>query len=128
MEIGNKIKKVRELRNFTQEYVAQKLGITQESYSRIEANRAALTLQRLDKISEVLEVSVFELMSFDEKNVFLFNAAETQNNTSIGVFQESQSEKKLYERLIEELKKQLERVQQDNDFLKELVKTLTNKN
>jgi transcriptional regulator with XRE-family HTH domain len=127
MEIGNKIKKVRELRNFTQEYVAQKLGITQESYSRIEANRAALTLQRLDKISEVLEVSVFELMSFDEKNVF-FNSSETQNNTSIGVFQESQSEKKLYERLIEELKKQLERVQQDNDFLKELVKTLTNKN
>jgi transcriptional regulator with XRE-family HTH domain len=126
MEIGNKIKKVRELRNFTQEYMAQKLSITQESYSRIEADKANLTIQRLDKISEVLGVSVFELMSFNEKNVF-FNASETQTNTSIGIFQENQTEKKLYEQLIETLKNQLERVQQDNDFLKEMIKNLTSK-
>lgn len=125
MVIGNKIKKIRELRNLNQEYMAKQLGITQESYSRIEANRAGITLHRLDKIAELLEVSVFELMSFDEKNIF-FNAAETQNQNNIGIFNhENAKDKNLYERLIEELKQQIQRLQKDNDFLKEMLKNAT---
>ncbi|WP_082189568.1 helix-turn-helix domain-containing protein [Lentimicrobium saccharophilum] len=38
MQIGQKIRKVRELRNFTQEFMAKSLGITQGAYSRIRAN------------------------------------------------------------------------------------------
>ncbi|WP_229215982.1 helix-turn-helix domain-containing protein [Dyadobacter frigoris] len=32
MEIGEKIKKIRELKNYTQEYMAQKLEMTQAGY------------------------------------------------------------------------------------------------
>lgn len=34
--IGNKIKNIRELKNFTQEYMAEKLDISQAAYSKLE--------------------------------------------------------------------------------------------
>ncbi|MDR0802540.1 MAG: helix-turn-helix domain-containing protein, partial [Fluviicola sp.] len=36
MHVGQKIKKLRELKNFTQEYMANRLEMTQPSYSKIE--------------------------------------------------------------------------------------------
>jgi transcriptional regulator with XRE-family HTH domain len=36
MELGTKIKKIRELRNLTQEYLADQLGISQPAYSKLE--------------------------------------------------------------------------------------------
>ena len=51
---GDKIRMIRELRDFSQEYVAEKLGIRQNSYSKIENNQTKLNIQRnirvLDKI------------------------------------------------------------------------------
>ena len=34
--IGNKIKNIRELKNLTQEYLAEKLDISQAAYSKME--------------------------------------------------------------------------------------------
>lgn len=114
MEIGQKIKKVRELRNFTQDYVASKLGITQEAYSKIESNKTNVSIQKLEQISQVLEVNIYDLMSFDEKTIF-YNSAEKQTNTNIGVVQTSSTEKELYERIIEQLKGEIQ-------FLKSILK------
>ena len=38
--IGQKVKELREKRNYTQEYMAEQLGITQGSYSKIEQNKS----------------------------------------------------------------------------------------
>ena len=70
MEIGNKIKKVRELKNYTQEYMAERLGITQSGYSRYEKEDGDLTISQLDKISEIFNMKVEDLINFDEKNIF----------------------------------------------------------
>lgn len=70
MEIGQKIKKIRELRNYSQEYLAERLGISQVSYSRIENGQTRLDLQRMKQIAEVLEVDPVMLLSFDESFVF----------------------------------------------------------
>ena len=113
MEIGNKIKKVRELRNFTQEYVAQELGITQESYSRIESNKASLTIQRLDKISDILQVNVFDLLSFDEKYVFQESFQNQQHSSNYFGSKEAKKDD-LYERIIEQQKTEI-------DFLRKLL-------
>ncbi|MAZ37435.1 helix-turn-helix domain-containing protein [Salibacteraceae bacterium] len=40
MDIGLNIKKVRELKGYTQDYVAQQLAISQRQYSRIEQNES----------------------------------------------------------------------------------------
>ncbi|RZK10540.1 MAG: XRE family transcriptional regulator [Flavobacterium sp.] len=60
---GDKIKTIRELRGFSQEYMASELGIAQNSYSKIETNQIKLTADTLQKISEILCVSIQDIMS-----------------------------------------------------------------
>lgn len=43
--IGMKIRKLRERRNFTQEYVAQKLKMTAAGYSKIERDVTDVTME-----------------------------------------------------------------------------------
>ncbi|HET9056843.1 MAG TPA: helix-turn-helix transcriptional regulator [Chitinophagaceae bacterium] len=62
---GTVIKKIREDRHLTQEYVAQKMGISQNAYSKIENNITQLTINHLKKISEILDVSVNDLLKDD---------------------------------------------------------------
>jgi len=61
---GQKIRAIRELRNFSQEYMADKLSIKQNSYSKIENSQIKLSTEMLQKISEVLEVSPMDIMNF----------------------------------------------------------------
>lgn len=79
MEIEKKIRKVRELRNFSQEYMAIQLGISQVAYSKIETGLTRLDLKRLKKIAETLDIDPFTLMSFDDKYVFNNHSPNNQN-------------------------------------------------
>lgn len=65
-----KIKQIRELKNISQEFVANKLGIATRTYSKIETGETQLTINRLNEISEILEVPPMEILGFDEKQVF----------------------------------------------------------
>lgn len=73
MRIGHKIKKIRELKNFTQEEMASKLNITQSNYSKMERDEIDINMSRLEDISKVLQIDLNELINFDEQNVFLFH-------------------------------------------------------
>jgi transcriptional regulator with XRE-family HTH domain len=66
--VAANIRKIRELRNYTQDYLAAKLGISQNAYSKIELAYSKLTLERLFQISIILEVEVTQLLSFNEKD------------------------------------------------------------
>lgn len=70
MQIGQKIRKVRELRNFTQEFMAKSLGITQGAYSRIETGQTMIDLNRMEEIARILNVDTFTIMKFDESFIF----------------------------------------------------------
>lgn len=61
--VAANIRKVREYREYTQEYLAVKLGISQNAYSKIELGYTRITLERLLQIAEVLEVEAVDLMS-----------------------------------------------------------------
>lgn len=63
---GQKLRLLREYRNYSQEYIAEKLGITQNAYSRIENNQTRLTAERLEKLAYILEISPLELLSEKE--------------------------------------------------------------
>lgn len=60
---GEKIRLIREMRGFSQENVAAKLGIAQNTYSKIETNQTKLESGMLVKIAEVLEVSPMDILS-----------------------------------------------------------------
>jgi transcriptional regulator with XRE-family HTH domain len=59
---GNVIRKYREMRNYSQEYVAGKMGISQNAFSKIENNITQLTVSHIRQISAILEVSMMDLL------------------------------------------------------------------
>jgi len=62
---GTTIRKFREYRNYSQDYVARKMGISQNAYSKIENNITQLTVNHVKTISQVLDVPVIELLRDD---------------------------------------------------------------
>lgn len=80
--IGQRIKRFREDRKITQDVVAEKLGITQTAYSKIENNQSKLSVERLKEIAKILDVPEDELLN-TEANVFNFTNNKTANGYAI---------------------------------------------
>lgn len=62
---GTVLRKYREIRNYSQDYVARKMGISQNAYSKIENNITQLTVNHVKQISQILEVSIMDLLRDD---------------------------------------------------------------
>jgi transcriptional regulator with XRE-family HTH domain len=56
------IRTLRRYRDYNQEYMASKIGFSQNAYSKIEMSNVQLTLDRLFEISELLEVDAVDLL------------------------------------------------------------------
>jgi transcriptional regulator with XRE-family HTH domain len=65
-QIATNIRKVREERNYTQEYLAAKLGISQNAYSKIELGYTKITVERLFHIAYILDVDIYELIGLEK--------------------------------------------------------------
>ena len=63
--VASNIRKIREYRNYTQDYLAAKLEISQNAYSKIELGYSKLTLDRLFHIAIILDVDVKEILYFN---------------------------------------------------------------
>lgn len=103
--VGNKIKKLRELRNFTQDYMADALQMSQAGYGKIERDETDISLSRLQQITEVLKVGLNDLIGFDEKMVF-YGAMNNHATANGGIFfgrDDFDNERKLYEERIQGL-------------------------
>jgi transcriptional regulator with XRE-family HTH domain len=64
--IAANIRHKREYRNYTQEYLALKLNISQNAYSKIELGYTKITVERLFQIADILEFDVAELINPEE--------------------------------------------------------------
>ena len=60
--IADNIRILRESRNLTQDYLAMKLGLSQNAFSKIELGYTKITVERLYKIAELLETDIYTLL------------------------------------------------------------------
>jgi len=102
MVLGQKIKKLRELKNLTQDYMAQQLGVTQSAYSKIESNEVEITYTKLEQIAKILELRPEDITTFNEHLVF--NVMHNTTGNGMVVNHASLTEKQLYEDHINQLK------------------------
>jgi len=79
LKLGLSIKKIREFRGFTEDYIAKKLGITSQNYLDIEKGQADFNDENLDQIANVLEVKSSTIKEMDEKTVFNHNVQSQVN-------------------------------------------------
>lgn len=106
--IADNIRKMRELRNFTQEYMATQLGITQAGYSKIESGTTDITFSKIEEIAQILSVTPTDLVAFDSQKYFnSFNNVEGSNNGSVIIDMKTDDLKKLYEDKVKLLEKLL---------------------
>lgn len=102
MTIGQKIKKFREIRNFSQRALADELQIAQTTMSKMELDEIDIPFKRLEQIAEILKVRVLDIVAFDEQT-FITNYGQ-QNNLSVTGDNHIHHDKEL----LTELKKQYE--------------------
>ena len=121
--IGNKIKNIRELKNFTQEYMAEKLDISQAAYSKMEKGDTKISQDKLNKIAEILEVNLDDITDFDNKKVLnSFNNVKGSNN---GIITYNEKDmiliRQLYEDKVSLLEKLLQKSEEEIKHLKALL-------
>jgi XRE family transcriptional regulator, regulator of sulfur utilization len=105
--IGEKIRKIRTLKGFSQEYMSDKLKISQPAYSDIENSKTKVSIATIQELATIFEIDTNDLINFDESQVF----NNTFNQNSKGFFnvkkfinETFENERKLYQDQIQTLK------------------------
>ncbi|WDF46019.1 helix-turn-helix transcriptional regulator [Chryseobacterium sp. KACC 21268] len=62
---GKSIRKIRREKDFTQEYMAFEMGISQKAYSDIENSKVKINLDILNKISTILRIKPSDVCSIN---------------------------------------------------------------
>ena len=98
--IGKNIRKYRELKGYSQEYMAHELDLTQASYAKLESNSTKISVERLFMIAKLLETDVAEILELNKQTVYNQDIKEN----SVGHQQVQnlyQDNKDVYEKLIQ---------------------------
>lgn len=104
LEIKSKLKSIRKEKNFTQGFVAEKLGISLRAYTKIENGETQLTIDRLGEIIEVLNIHPNEIFNSEVCN----SEDSSKNEKSRSDTQGSISLIQHYEETISILKEHIE--------------------
>lgn len=113
MTLGEKIKKARLGKNFTQEYLAEVLNVSQKTYSNFENDKTKPDFHQVEDIAKVLEISVLDFLSGD-------NITVNQNNNEVAVAQ-NYAPITLSEKLIEQYEQRLKDKDTEIGFLRQLL-------
>jgi transcriptional regulator with XRE-family HTH domain len=87
METGKRVKAIRELRGYSQDYVALKLGIAQQSYSAFERKASDKRVYTLMRVAEILNVDVCLFFALDipiNKETITLNFSDLYKKSKFG--------------------------------------------
>ncbi|MCC9065696.1 helix-turn-helix domain-containing protein [Flavobacterium piscisymbiosum] len=108
--IGEKIRKIRIIKGYSQEYIADLLEISQSAYSDIERGKTKINLVRLKKVALIFELEVNYIMDFND-NQFLRKSIQTSSkqidNEKEMIVELFNKERELYREQIINLKNEI---------------------
>ena len=82
-EVVENIKKFRELKNLTREEMADRLEMSLSGYSKLERGNVDLSISKLYKVAEILEVSVSQILNFDASQIFNVSNNQVVNGVEV---------------------------------------------
>lgn len=62
MNAGNLIRKLRQLKGYSQEYMAIQLGISNKTYVNIENGKSRIDLERFFRLSQIFEINPIDFL------------------------------------------------------------------
>ncbi len=123
MKIGINILELRTAQSITPQHIANELQIPVEEYLRIENDEIDITLNQLEKISNVLSCSPVDLLQKGEpsghiKNYFFNHDGNSGININVQGINQEEIRKSYKELYVEELKRipKLEKLLRNNDI------------
>ncbi len=125
MHVGDKIRKVRELKGYKQEYVADQLNMSVTAYGNLERGDSSPSYDRLEEIAKVLEVSVVDILNIPDE----INIQHISNSSNVGIGshythndnRRSDIEVEGYKMAINSLQKEVEYLKEQNRAMMELL-------
>jgi transcriptional regulator with XRE-family HTH domain len=131
-QIGSKIKQLRAMKGWSRQQTADKLELSVTSYGSIERGETDVTLGRLAQLSEIFEITLFDLLGVVEKNVVSFSKTHNTECFIGGIHSSASNEshpnhevrelqliRQSQEKEIEYLKQQIAQLQEINQLLKQ---------
>ncbi len=122
----SKLKVLREVNNFTQEFIAETLGVDQSTYSKIERNPKNLKADQAEKLAKLYDVEVSDIISSDVTISFSHNTIDK------GYIHNNFDHKDMIEQIIsakdgeiKTLKEQVEHLKRQNDQLLKMLESKT---
>ncbi|UCA58036.1 helix-turn-helix domain-containing protein [Chryseobacterium rhizoplanae] len=113
MTLGEKLKKARINKNFTQEYLAEVLNVSQKTYSNFENDKSKPGFYQVEELAKILDVSVLDFLSGD-------NITVNQNNNEVAIAQ-NYAEINVSEKLIKHYEKRLQDKDAEIAYLRQLL-------
>ncbi|MCT4215266.1 helix-turn-helix transcriptional regulator [Elizabethkingia anophelis] len=117
------IRRIRRERDFSQEYMAEMLNLSQSQYSRLENNESPIDFEKIGKIAIILDVNPFDILEFSEQS--FINCSQSGNINTINNNEDFRSERESYLQQIKELKEDKEFLKQEIISLKKLLDKLS---
>jgi len=123
MYIGTKLRKLRERQGYSQEYVANRIGVSQSTYHKLEAEQIRLTVERAKELADLYEIDP-EYFYISEARAVYFNSGESYN-AGIGSIEKNENgSKKIDTELFEMLREELAQSRKEREKLSVLVERL----
>jgi len=121
INIGYKIRKVREHKNLSQKNVASEMGLTQSAYCKIEQGESEITYNKLERLSNIFGVRPEDIINYNENQIYnISNNVNGGNVFGQNTYHVSDKERQLYEDQIQMLKDEI-------DYLRKLLEEVLSK-
>jgi len=121
---------LREAKGYSQDYVASRLNINQNTYSKLESGQSKLTVERMKKLAGIYDVPANLFLS-DQLPVVNYNTGTYSRSVIQPNSYKEVDNKDLYERIIADkekqidfLTKELELSRQDRESLRDIINKL----
>lgn len=73
MPLHDNIRKFREQKQWSQEYMAEQLGLSKNGYAKIERGESRPSLDRLEQITAVFGIGMTDLFSDERQSIYLIS-------------------------------------------------------
>jgi len=115
IEIGENIKIFRELKGYSQQGLADSIGVSQKTISRIECNQSSPSLEIINKICDEFEIELQTLIQFKGN---LIMKVQNENSTPESPSSRQKEFEKLYTELIREKDRHIRALEKELNWLK----------
>ncbi len=118
--MGEKLKLLREMHNYTQDFVASVLDVSMNTYSLMEKGHAKYTIDRIEKLAELYKMDIGDFLKLNGEtviqNITNSNGVAYKNLT----YQSSElrnEERDLFQQTIARLENMVDLIQKEKEFL-----------